>query len=92
MFSRLDDVIRQEPIEQSVQANIFNEFGTINDVAEALNVLKTVINYARTTSADSNEVLKNFMAKIYLKDAYTNSEHVLKNTVYRTVYFTLNWF
>lgn len=72
----------KEILEPSVQMGIFNDFGTINEVAEALNELKIVINYARTTSAKCEEVLRDFMQRIYAEITFKSAEVVLKVNVW----------
>ena len=59
-------------------SNIFNDFETIEQTAEALNVLKILINYAKTTSADRNEYISDFTKKIYID---RNVESILKPNV-----------
>ena len=56
---------------------IVDDFKKTNELSEALNVLKIIINYAITTSHDPNELVIKFMEKIYIK----NSETPLKNKV-----------
>lgn len=76
----------KETIELNVQASLFNEFGTIAEIGEALNVLKVVINYARTTSANSDESLGDFIKKIYVESTYKDMEIILKNNVSKLIY------
>lgn len=62
----------------TLMTNIFNDFDTIEQTAEALNVLKILINYAKTTSADKNEYISDFSKKIYIS---RNIELTLKSNV-----------
>lgn len=68
-------------MEMTIQKNIFNDFETINEVAEALNLLKMVIDYARATLASAEEVLGAFIKRIYLESTYRNAENILKHNV-----------
>jgi hypothetical protein len=57
----------------TVQASIFKEFKTISQTAETLNVLKVIMNYAKTTLPDSETTLADFMHTIYFESASTAS-------------------
>lgn len=65
----------------TTQTEIFNEFKTINEVSEGLNVLKIVINYAKATSASPEEKVAGFMKKIYFENSMKNFEIILKLNV-----------
>jgi hypothetical protein len=55
-------------------ANIFNEYKTINQTAEALNVIKILINYVKTTLPKGETNINEFMRKIYIaKNSESNS-------------------
>ena len=56
---------------------IVDDFKKTNELSEALNVLKIIINYAITTSHDPNELVNDFTEKISFK----KSETLLKNKV-----------
>ena len=47
-FNKLDEVITQEICEPDVQMNIFEEFKNINELSETINLIKIMINYARS--------------------------------------------
>ena len=65
----------------SAQAEIFKEFNAINDISEALNLLKIAINYAIATNASRNEHLSHFMKKIYMDSSAKSLEAVLRTNV-----------
>ena len=70
-------------------SEIFNEFKTINEVSEGLNVLKIVINYAKATSADPEEKMSSFMKKLFFQNSMKNYEMVLKLNVIKDFTFNL---
>ena len=77
-------------MDSITQAEIFNEFKTINEVSEGLNVLKIVINYAKATSASAEERVSIFMKKIYFENSMKNYEMILKlNVTFYLLYFQL---
>jgi len=51
---------------------IVDDFKKTNELSEALNVLKIIINYAITTSHDPNELVIKFMEKIYTEPPLKN--------------------
>lgn len=61
-----------------MQASIFSDFNSIHEVAEALNVLKIVMNYARTTSPRAELQLGAFIRRIYAESACRQAEVALK--------------
>ena len=68
-------------MDLTVQTDIFSEFKNVNEISEALNMLKTVINYAKAISADPSEQLVHFMKKIYVDNSLKNFESTLKSNV-----------
>ena len=73
LLTKLNQVIKQDLIDLIIQSNIFNEFKTINQTAEMLNILKIVINYAKTTMPSPNMNLSDYMRKIYIDSALNTS-------------------
>ncbi len=65
IFKRLEATSKQTHLDASTQFNLVNEFKKINEVSEELNVLKIVINYACTTSVNSEISVASFVDKIY---------------------------
>ena len=61
--------------------DVFTDFTKTNEISEALNTLKIIINYARTTFADKNETIGQFLKKIYVEGSLKNSELILKSRV-----------
>lgn len=68
-------------MDPSIQLQITEEFKKINELSEALNTLKIIINYAATTSVEPNELIAQFIKRIYFDSMVKNSEIVLKSTV-----------
>lgn len=86
LFYRLNEIIVQKSLDLATQAEIFNEFKTINEVSEGLNHLKIVINYAKATSANSEEKVSSFMKKIYRENSMKNFEMILKLNISEKCY------
>ena len=68
-------------MDLTVQTEIFSEFKNVNELSEALNMLKTVINYAKAISADPSVQLVQFLKKIYVDNSLKNFESTLKSNV-----------
>ena len=81
IFKRLNDSIHQESLDINLQTEIVDDFKKTNEISEALNALKIIINYAMTTSSNSNETVINYMKKIYTELEIKSSEAALKNKV-----------
>ena len=77
-FNKLDEVITQEICEPDVQMNIFEEFKNINELSETINLVKIMINYARSTSASREESIGKFLRKIRFDQSHRNAENLLK--------------
>jgi hypothetical protein len=73
--------ISKEIMDAKNQMDVFNDFKNINQTADALNVLKIIINYARTTSAKGDEIISNFIKRIYLDSTLANYEQILKPNI-----------
>lgn len=58
-----------------------DEFKKANELSEALNTLKIIINYAITTSARPNETILSFIHKIYTDNLAKQSEIILKSRI-----------
>jgi hypothetical protein len=84
IFERLDFVVKQEVFDPSTQLDIFNDFVKTNEISEALNTLKIVINYARTTYADRDENIGLFLRKIYVESSLKSAELNLKSRITET--------
>ncbi|CAF0704523.1 unnamed protein product [Brachionus calyciflorus] len=78
LFSKLNAVIPQETIDTSLQSKIFNDLETIEQTADALNILKILINYAKTTASDSDEFIRDLIKKVYIE---RNVETILKSNI-----------
>ena len=65
----------------NLQIEIIEDFKKTNELSEALNALKIIINYAMTTSSDPKLSVNQFMKKIYTELEIKSSESVLKNKV-----------
>ena len=72
---------KKESLDINLQIEIIDDFKKTNELSEALNALKIIINYAMTASSNSNEPVINFMKKIYTDLEIKTSEVVLKNKV-----------
>ncbi len=70
-------------LDLATQTDLIDEFNKINEISEALNTLKLVINYASTLSADSAETISSFIKKIYSNDPalFKQSEQILKTKI-----------
>ncbi len=79
--NNLQEIIVQENLDPSTQAEIFNDFKNVNQVSEALNMLKTVINYGRATAAQAGEEVSVFLNKIYVEHSKRNFEQVLGSKI-----------
>jgi len=80
-FNNLQEIIAQENLNPSTQAEIFQNFKNVNHISEALNMLKTVINYGRATSAEPHEEVSGFLKKIYVEYSKRNFEQVLGSKI-----------
>jgi hypothetical protein len=81
IFKRLNDSVCQEPIDLNLQMEIVDDFKMTNELSEALNALKIIINYAMSTNSKSNESIINFLKKIYTNIEIKASEAVLKSKI-----------
>jgi hypothetical protein len=81
IFIKLNEVVKQNQADFKLQMEIMNDFKKINDLSEALNKLKIIINYAITTSADSTESIGSFLNKIYTGDLVKQSESILSSKI-----------
>jgi hypothetical protein len=68
-------------LDINLQIEIIDDFKIANELSEALNALKIIINYAMTTSSDPKLAIIQFMKKIYTELEIKSSESVLKNKV-----------
>ena len=80
IFKRLE---HKTLLDLNTQLDLINEFNKINEISEALNTLKVIINYASTLSADSSESIRLFIKKIYSNDSslFKLSEQILKSKI-----------
>jgi hypothetical protein len=76
---RLNNEIKQELVDEATQKAIYEEFKQINETSEALHVLKTMINFACTTSHNSDVQLSEFMKSIYTQNTAVGS--ILKSKI-----------
>jgi hypothetical protein len=81
LFVKLGKVVQQENLDSTVQASIFKEFKTINQTAETLNVLKVIMNYAKTTLPDPDTTLADFMQTIYIESSATATATAASSTL-----------
>ena len=72
---------KKESLDINLQIEIIEDFKKTNELSEALNALKIIINYAMTTSSDPKLSVNQFMKKIYTELEIKSSESVLKNKV-----------
>lgn len=65
------------------QCDINDEFKKIDEISEALNIVKIIINYASTLSVRSSESLSSFIKKIYSNDSnlVKHAEQMLKTKI-----------
>lgn len=80
-LKQLNESAPQEAVEMSVQIEIVDEFKKIDELSEALNMLKIVINYAITTRADAEQTVSSFIRKIYAESAAKHAEQMLKTKI-----------
>jgi hypothetical protein len=78
LFNKLNEVIPQDCIDSVIQIKIFKEFKDITETSDALNLVKIIINYAKTTSASSDENLKLFIERIYAENNLKTARDALK--------------
>ena len=71
----------KEPLDVNLQFEIIEDFKKINELSEALNTLKIIINYAMTTSANTDELVSHFIKKIYSDLEIRSAEFFLKTKV-----------
>jgi hypothetical protein len=69
IFKQLSAVTKQETLDMGVQLEIIDEFKKIDELSEVLNVLRIVIKYAITTSANPQESIALFIRKIYTESS-----------------------
>lgn len=72
VFKRLQATCKQTMLDnnhQQIHVEIMNEFEKINELSEALNFLKVIINYAITTSASGELRISQFMERIFANNA-----------------------
>lgn len=79
VFAKLSDIIAQENLELSVQVEVFFDFKNINEISEAMNITKTLINYGKATSASPDLSLSLFIRKIYPESFIKDIEQILKS-------------
>ena len=60
---------------------IFNEFRDITEISDAINLVKIIISYAKTTSSTGDEQLRSFISKIYTDNQLRNAQTSLKFNV-----------
>jgi len=60
---------------------IFSEFRDITEISDAINLIKIVISYAKTTSSTGDEYLRSFVAKIYTEHQLRTAQTTLKFNV-----------
>lgn len=81
ILKRLKTNIKQTMLEDYVQKSIYDDFKNINETSEALHSLKTIINFAVSTSASEEMKLSEFVRAIYA-NSYKYTDRVLKiNTI-----------
>ena len=78
---RLNDSIEQEPIDVFMQKSIFEEYKSVQETSEALHMLKTIINFAGTTSVKGDMKLAEFVHMIYVDSTHKNPDQILKAKV-----------
>lgn len=71
----------KELIDQTIQANVFNDFETIDQTAEALNIIKLLISYAKTTTADCEKSINVFMKEIFVERTNEPYEESLRKNI-----------
>ena len=76
---RLNNEIKQELVDEATQKAIYEEFKQINETSEALHVLKTIINFACTTSHNSGIPLFEFIKNVYTQN--TTIDTILKSRI-----------
>ncbi len=79
VFNKLSDIILQENLELSIQVEVFFDFKNINEISEAMNVTKTIINYGKATSAIPNQCLSAFIRRIYSESLIKDIEQIMKS-------------
>lgn len=80
-FNKLEGIIKQENLALNTQAEILSEFGNMDEISDALNMIKTVIKFGSTTSAEADITLESFLKRIYVGNNQKNFNFVLKHTV-----------
>lgn len=68
----------KETLEPMLQIAIFQDFTSIDEAVDALNIFKILINYSKTISGHPNEYISNLVKKIYLEQ---NAHSILKTNV-----------
>ena len=76
---RLNNEIKQELLDEGTQKAIYDEFKQINETSEALHVLKTIINFACTTSNDKDIKLSDFVKVVYIQN--NSVDTILKSRI-----------
>ena len=69
---------------------IFNEFREISEISDALNMLKIIINYAKTASSAGTENVSKFIARIYTEIHLKTAQATLKFNVSRKSGHSIN--
>jgi hypothetical protein len=77
-------VCRQDTLELSTQIEIVDEFKKIDDLSEALNLLRIIINYALATVPNKDEQIVDFLRKIYTEISLKQAESILKTKIIET--------
>ena len=86
-FNKLEGIIKQQNIDLHTQAEILSEFSNLDEISDALNMIKTVIKFGSTTSAEADVTLEAFLKRIYVGNNQKNFNFVLKHTVSSKVSF-----
>jgi hypothetical protein len=79
---RLSTEIKQELVDEGTQKAIYDEFKQINEMSEALHVLKAMINFACTTSFNPEVCFSEFVHQVYPQN--TSIETILKARITET--------
>lgn len=80
-FNKLEGIIKQQNIDLHTQAEILSEFSNLDEISDALNMIKTVIKFGSTTSAEADVTLEAFLKRIYVGNNQKNFNFVLKHTI-----------
>lgn len=77
IFNKLHEIVPQQNLELIIQADVFNDFKNVNEISEALNIIKTIIKFGKATSANSDQYVAMFLKKIYVENSRRNFEQIL---------------